>query len=300
MVLGFGAQIEKVSSLNYLLLYSVLCTFPFLYVYLLLDFGIFIVYIDLVLSEECLLFLVLGFLIKFPVYFFHYWLPKVHVESPTCGSMLLAGLLLKFGTAGLIRFLGAVFCFRYVVFFYLAVLGMVICRLICIAQRDSKALVAYSSVVHMRFLLIIIIRFSIFRKTSSLMMMVVHGYVSVIIFFLVGEFFHINLTRLMYYFNRFFIGRFFICLGFAFFLLLNRGFPGGLSFYSELIGISVGFFFCWFLAYFFLAYFFLSFYYSLYYLVVIFMGKSCVFIFDLFIYFILPYMLMCFNVFFFF
>jgi NADH:ubiquinone oxidoreductase subunit 4 (subunit M) len=254
----------------------------------------------LVVSREFLLFFILGFLMKFPIYFFHYWLPKVHVESPTCGRILLAGLVLKLGTLGFIRFMGAVVFFNYLALVYVSFLGMVICRLICIFQRDSKSLVAYSSVVHMRFLLMRLVFYSIFSKNSSLIIMLVHGYVSVIIFFLVGEFFHINITRLIYYFNRFFVRSYYVCLFFTIFLLLNRGFPGSVSFFSELLGIANGFFFCWFFFFIILLYFFFSFYYSLYYIVVVFMGKSLVTMFDLFSYYIFPYLLMCFNIFFFF
>jgi NADH-quinone oxidoreductase subunit M len=244
MVLGYGIQIEKVGSLNYLVFYSILSTFPFLYVYLILEFRISVVYFDLIISDEYLLFFVLGFLMKFPVYFFHYWLPKVHVESPTCGRMLLAGLLLKFGTLGFVRFLGSVFFFNYIFFIFISILGIVICSLVCIFQSDSKSLVAYSSVVHISFLMLIFLIYSLFNKNSALLIILAHGYISVIIFFLVGEFFHINLTRLIYYFNSFFRRRFFICLGFSFFLLLNRGFPGRLSFYSGLLGVSGGFLYC--------------------------------------------------------
>jgi NADH-quinone oxidoreductase subunit M len=206
------------------------------------------------------------------------------VESPTCGRILLAGLLLKFGTLGFIRFMGSVYFFNYFIFFYLAILGMVVCRLVCMFQRDSKSLIAYSSVVHMGFVIIILVCYSVVGKTSALIIMLAHGYVSVIIFFLVGEFFHINITRLIYYFNSFFRRNFFICLIFVFFLLLNRGFPGRFSFCSELLGISRSFMFSWFFLGVLLLYFFLSFYYSLYYVVVVFMGKLFNFMLDIFFY----------------
>jgi NADH-ubiquinone oxidoreductase chain 4 len=72
MVLGYGMQIEKMRSLNYLIFYSILSTFPFLFVYLRLNLRLCIVYLDLVVSREFLLFFILGFLMKFPIYFFHY------------------------------------------------------------------------------------------------------------------------------------------------------------------------------------------------------------------------------------
>jgi NADH-quinone oxidoreductase subunit M len=214
--------------------------------------------------------------------------------------MLLAGLLLKFGTIGFVRFLGSFMFFNFLLLIFLSIIGMLVCSLICMFQRDSKSLIAYSSVVHMCFLMLMLLLYSVFSKGAALIIMLAHGYVSVIIFYIVGEFFHINLTRLMYYFCRFFIRRFFVCLGFTLFFLLNRGFPGGLSFYSELLGISGGFLFCFYLVLFILLYFFLSFYYSLYYVIVVYMGKSYIIMYDLFIYFIFPYLGMCFNIFFFF
>jgi NADH:ubiquinone oxidoreductase subunit 4 (subunit M) len=217
MVLGYGIQIEKVNSLNYLIFYSMLTSFPFLLAYLRLDLEFILVYMDFVISEEVLLFFILGFLIKFPIYFLHYWLPKVHVESPTCGRILLAGLLLKFGTLGFVRFLGSIIYINYLLIVYVALLGMLVCRLVCIFQRDSKSLVAYSSIVHMRFLFLMLLFFSLIRKAAAVLMMLAHGYISVVIFYLVGEFFHINMTRLIYYCNRIFRRRIFICLTFSLF-----------------------------------------------------------------------------------
>src|SRR5207249_3436380 len=95
----------------------------------------------------------LSFAIKVPLFPFHTWLPDAHVEAPTAGSVLLAGVLLKMGTYGLVRFafplfpLAASFFAPYLAL--LAVLGIVYGALVARVQPDMKKLVAYSSVSHL-------------------------------------------------------------------------------------------------------------------------------------------------------
>lgn len=110
IILGYGSQIEKINSAYYLIFYAAFCSLPFLFVYFKRFFFIRLVYFDFNLSWEMVFVLSLSFIIKFPVYFLHLWLPKAHVEAPTTASMLLAGLLLKLGTAGFLRILGSL-CF---------------------------------------------------------------------------------------------------------------------------------------------------------------------------------------------
>lgn len=106
IILGYGSQIEKINSAYYLIFYAAFCSMPFLFVYFKSSLFISLVYFDFNLSWEIVFILSLSFMMKFPVYFLHLWLPKAHVEAPTTASMLLAGLLLKLGTAGFLRILG--------------------------------------------------------------------------------------------------------------------------------------------------------------------------------------------------
>ena len=111
-------------------------------------------------SPQVLIFLLLlaGFAIKVPMFPFHTWLPLAHVEAPTAGSIILAGVLLKVGSYGLMRFnmgmvpLGAVALFPLLS--TLAVIGIIYGALVALAQTDIKRLVAYSSVSHMGFIVL--------------------------------------------------------------------------------------------------------------------------------------------------
>jgi NADH:ubiquinone oxidoreductase subunit 4 (subunit M) len=264
IVLGYGYQVEKIGSVYYLIFYSFFTFFPFLFIYFLYDFFIILVYFDFYVSFEFFFILIFGFLIKFPIYFLHFWLPKVHVESPTSGRILLAGLVLKLGVVGLSRSLFCISFYCSYFFFFISILGIVLCSLFCIFQCDIKSIIAYSSVVHISFLLFRFSCFLLFCKSSGFLISLIHGYVSTILFFLVGEFYGIGFRRIIYYFVGFFCWNIFFCLFFSFFLFLNCGFPFSLSFFSEFFGIALFFLFYNYFILFFLIYFLLSFYYSIY------------------------------------
>nr|BAV82751.1 NADH dehydrogenase subunit 4 [Heligmosomoides polygyrus] len=274
MILGFGSQIEKISSGYYLLFYASLCSFPFLFVYYKSNFLFSLNYFDFLISWELFFILTLSFMMKFPVYFLHLWLPKAHVEAPTTASMLLAGLLLKLGTTGFLRIMSSMNFVYNNFWVIISLLGMILASISCVFQSDSKSLAAYSSVTHMSFLLLSLCFMTLSGKIGGLMMMLAHGYTSTLMFYLIGEYYHTSSSRMIYFMNSFMGSSMIFSIIFSLIFLSNSGVPPSLSFLSEFmiivnsILISKLFFFMIFI------YFMVAFYYSLFLIVCSLMGKS--------------------------
>jgi NADH-quinone oxidoreductase subunit M len=147
---------------------------------------------DLPLATARWLFLAffVAFAVKVPLFPLHTWLPDAHTEAPTAGSVILAGVLLKIGAYGLIRFNLALFpeasdFFREFVF-VLAVIGIVYGAVVSIIQRDLKRLVAYSSVSHLGFVVLGIFAGTVQGMSGGVIQMVNHGLSTGALFLLVG------------------------------------------------------------------------------------------------------------------
>jgi NADH-quinone oxidoreductase subunit M len=138
--------------------------------------------------------LMLGFLIAFavklPVVPVHSWLPDAHTEAPTAGSLILAGLLLKTGAYGLVRFVIPLFPDAALVFkpvaMVLAVIGILYGAFMAFAQTDLKRLVAYTSISHMGFVLLGVFAWNILSLQGAVMQVVCHGISTGALFMLVG------------------------------------------------------------------------------------------------------------------
>jgi len=272
MILGYGSQIEKIRSAYYLIFYAVLCSTPFLYIYFCRNFYFMISYYNFFLSWEMIFILSLCFMVKFPVYFLHLWLPKAHVEAPTTARILLAGLLLKLGTAGFLR-MGEMIKFSFMNFwFILSLIGMILGAFMCLFQRDVKAVAAYSSITHISFVLFALVILVKSSKIGGCLMILSHGYTSTLIFYLVGEFFHKRGSRIMSYLRSFILSGLVISFFIIIVFLSNGGLPPSLSFVSEfsvitrLFGVSSSLVIILFL------YFFVAFYYSIFILTRALMG----------------------------
>jgi NADH-quinone oxidoreductase subunit M len=152
---------------------------------------------------ELLLFLAfaIAFCIKVPVWPVHTWLPDAHTEAPTAGSVILAGVLLKMGTYGLLRFnLGlfpTVSKAAAGVFIVIAIIGIIYGALVAMVQPDVKRLVAYSSVSHMGFIVLGLFSFSEYGMQGALYQMLNHGVSTGALFLFVGMIYERRHTRMI-------------------------------------------------------------------------------------------------------
>jgi NADH-quinone oxidoreductase subunit M len=141
----------------------------------------------------------LAFAIKVPMFPFHTWLPDAHVEAPTAGSVILAGVLLKMGTYGFIRFCIPLFpddaldLAPYIL--ALSVIGIVYGALVAFVQTDIKKLVAYSSVSHLGFCMLGMFAFSREGVAGSVLQMINHGLSTGALFLIVGMIYERRHTR---------------------------------------------------------------------------------------------------------
>jgi NADH-quinone oxidoreductase subunit M len=143
----------------------------------------------------------LGFAIKVPLFPFHTWLPDAHVQAPTAGSVILAGVLLKMGAYGFIRFclplFPAAFAYFVPLMSILAIIGIIYGSLVAFRQSDVKSLVAYSSVAHLGFVVLGIFALNAQGLSGGVLQMVNHGLSTGALFLLVGMLYERRHTRLM-------------------------------------------------------------------------------------------------------
>jgi NADH-quinone oxidoreductase subunit M len=145
----------------------------------------------------------LAFAVKVPMFPFHTWLPDAHVEAPTAGSVVLAGIMLKMGTYGFIRFAVPLFPAAAMhptvrtTILVLAVIGIIYGALVAMVQPDFKKLVAYSSVSHLGFVMLGIFALTMQSVQGALMVMINHGISTGALFFLIGMIYERKHSRMI-------------------------------------------------------------------------------------------------------
>lgn len=200
--------------------------------------------IDFSSRRELLLWLAffISFAVKVPMLPFHIWLPEAHVEAPTAGSVLLAGVLLKLGGYGLIRFSLGMFpdasSYFSPLVYTMSILAIIYTSLTTLRQIDLKRIIAYSSVAHMNYVTIGIFSQNMQGIQGSILLMLSHGIVSSALFMCIGVLYDRHKTRLINYYSG-------ICqlmpvfsTIFLVFIMANLSLPSTSSFVGEFLVLA--------------------------------------------------------------
>lgn len=242
LIIGWGYQVDRVQAGFYIILYTLIGSLPLFFFIIFLDTNEFTLTFNIVNFKDTRIYMyaliMTAFLIKIPIYLVHLWLPKAHVEAPLVGSIVLAGVILKLGSYGLMRFILIIIniCLKFNKFLIVVrLMGGIYSRLICLCQIDMKMLVAYSSVVHIRVLMGGMITLFNWGYFGGLLIIIAHGLCSSGLFYLVNlNYERLGSRRLLI--NKGLIN-YFPSLSLLWFLLCssNLSFPPSLNLFSEII-----------------------------------------------------------------
>jgi proton-translocating NADH-quinone oxidoreductase chain M len=181
----------------------------------------------------------LAFASKVPMIPLHLWLPEAHVEAPTAGSVLLAGVLLKLGTYGFIRFTLPIFpeaCFYFTPLVYtLAAVGIIYTSFTAIRQTDFKRIIAYTSIAHMNLVILGIFSYNTIGIEGAIFQSLSHGFVASGLFLAIGVLYDRYKTRIIQYYGGLSLTMPIFVIIFLFFTLANISFPGTSSFIGEFL-----------------------------------------------------------------
>ena len=243
----WGSRERKIRAAYFFFLYtllgSVLMLLAILYVYYQVgttDYEVLITFIFSPIEQKIIwLAFFSSFATKVPMIPVHLWLPEAHVEAPTAGSVILAGVLLKLGTYGFVRFSFPLLpeaCFYFTPLVYsLAAVGVVYASFTAIRQTDFKRIIAYTSVAHMNLVMVGLFSLNVVSIEGALLQSLSHGFVASSLFLLIGVVYDRHHTRMVKYYGGLVHTMPIYVSIFLFFTMSNIGLPGTGSFVGEFL-----------------------------------------------------------------
>jgi proton-translocating NADH-quinone oxidoreductase chain M len=248
LIIGiWGSRERKIRAAYFFFLYtllgSILMLLSIVYIYIqsgTTDYEILLTF-SFSSTEQRILWIAFffSFASKVPMVPVHLWLPEAHVEAPTAGSVILAGVLLKLGTYGFIRFSlplfpEASFYFSPLVYF-LATIGILYPSFTAIRQTDFKRIIAYTSVAHMNLVMLGIFSFNTIGIEGAILQSLSHGFVASALFLIIGVVYERHGTRMVKYYGGLVHLMPIYTAIFLFFTMANIGLPGTSSFVGEFL-----------------------------------------------------------------
>ncbi len=254
LIIGvWGAREQKITASYYFFFYtligSVLMLLSIIYIYYITGTTDYQTLLGINFDSSVQNLLFLGFFaslaVKIPKFPFHVWLPQAHVEAPLAGSVLLAGVLIKLGSYGLIRFTLPLLpsaCIYYTPLVYtLGVLAIIYASFTTLRQTDLKRIIAYSSVSHMGVVSLAIFTFSVIGLEGSIFLQISHGLVSSALFIVVTILYDRHHTRLVKYYRGVAITMPLFATIFLIFTLANIAVPLSCNFIGEFLSLLATF-----------------------------------------------------------
>ena len=254
LIIGiWGSRERKILAAYYFFLYTLLGSVVMLLAILYIleqvgttDYEVLLTFSFSEIEQKFLWFaFFLSFASKVPMVPVHLWLPEAHVEAPTAGSVILAGVLLKLGTYGFIRF--SLPLFPQASFFFaplvytVSVIGIVYTSFTAIRQTDFKRIIAYTSIAHMNLVMLGIFSFNTIGIEGAIFQSLSHGFVASALFLIIGVVYDRYRTRLVQYYGGLASTMPVYVFIFLFFTMANIGLPGTSSFIGEFLILAGSF-----------------------------------------------------------